>query len=106
MIFYSLKVERYLNHLVDILFEKEYFGFEENAVEYVQNLKDAAENKIRTENPKQTPLALLSYGAFYVSYKSNKRTTWSIFFSRKNNRILVKYITNNHVADAAFLNYF
>jgi hypothetical protein len=69
----------------------------------VQNLKDAAENKICTENHKQTPLELLAYGEFYISYKSNKRTTWYIFFSRKNNRILVKHITNNHVADAAFL---
>lgn len=66
-------------------------------------MRETAETKIITQKHKQTPEVLIVYGEFYVSYKTNKRTAWYIFFSRKDNRVLVKHITNNHVADADFL---
>lgn len=92
-----------MNDLVDVLFREEYFGFKESSKAYVQNIVDAVEDKIRTENHKRTPRALFRYGEFYVSYKTTKRTAWYVFFSRKDNRVFINYITNNHVADASFL---
>jgi len=103
---YTPNAEQFLNNLVDILFQEEYFGFKESSILYVQKIVDAAENKIISLRHKPTPEALTGYGEFYVYCKTTKHTVWYIFFSRKGNRILVKHITNNHVADAGFLQHF
>lgn len=100
---YIRAVKHYLNGLVDVLFQEGYFNYEENAHVYVRDLIGAVEESINTQKHKKTPDELMVYGEFYVSYKSTKRTAWYIFFSRMGNRCLVRYITNNHVADAGFL---
>ena len=37
---FSHSVRIYLKELIQILYDKEYFGFEEDAIEYVNNLID------------------------------------------------------------------
>ncbi len=97
-------VTDYLNSLTDILFKKEYFGFELDALNYIDKIYDFINNQLPYIKAKETPKRLIKYGENYVMYKTNKRTSWYVFFSRKGSNYLVKYITNNHVAKAAFLN--
>ena len=102
-IIYSSSVEFYLKDLVKILFDQEYFGFEETAQQYVQNIYDAIELKLAQPIYKISPPELQKQGKFYIAYSPNKRTTWYIFFNQRANRYLIKFITNNHVPNAQFL---
>lgn len=93
------EVVDFLNNLVKILFHKEYFGFEESAQNYVQNIYDFIEFDLYNFPHKQASLTLQKLGSNYVFYKSNERTTWYIFFERNQNRILITYITNNYIQE-------
>ena len=93
----------HLDQLIFKLYENKYFSCLENAEKYVVNLYDSIRVSIKTQRHFSTPKALISYGEFYISFQSYKRRTWYIFFSKKDNRILVKHIMNNHVADASLL---
>ena len=97
---YSSESYEYLQELVDILFENDYFGFREDAKEYVQRLINYIENNIFTKSKYIAPKYFNRYGKnlFYIFYKPNKRTTWFVFFQLKDNVYLIKYITNNHVS--------
>lgn len=88
-----------LNHLIDILYEQEYFGCMEYAKQYVVHLKDYIEQRIPFLLKKPAPPYFTKYGKSmqYVTYNPNKQTTWYIFFQQMGNRYLVRYITNNHV---------
>lgn len=92
-----------MEDLVFELFQKDYFSYMENSIDYVENLIENTESKLQLLKYYLTPKALISYGEFYISFQSSKRTTWYVFFSKKDNRILVKHIMNNHVADASLL---
>ena len=96
-------VINFLEELVFILFEKEYFGFEESAQEYVQKIYDFIEFNLPNSPPKNTPESLVELGSKYIFYKANQNTTWYIFFEKSGNRFLVTYITNNHSEVAKFL---
>lgn len=89
-------VTDFLEDLILILFEKEYFGFEENAQLYVKNIYDFIEFELVHFPYKTTPKEINTFGANYAFYKANSRTTWYIFFEKSDNRYLVTYITNNH----------
>lgn len=93
----------YLDELIIKLYENEYFGFLESAETYVSNIYDFIPELIENQKHKQAPAELQKHGQFYISYSSNKRTNWYIFFNRRDNRFLIKYITNNHMPDAKFL---
>jgi bifunctional pyridoxal-dependent enzyme with beta-cystathionase and maltose regulon repressor activities len=104
VVFYTNSVQLFFDELIKDLFEKEYFSFKENAINYVQKLVHYLEDNIGNLPQRKTPKSLSKYGDFYVFYKSNSRTTWYIFFSKKNSNYLIKHITNNHVFDASFVN--
>ncbi len=89
----------YLNKLTQVLFDKEYFGFEETAQQYVQNIYDFMEYEIVNFPHKATPKPLKKFGSNYAFYKANNRTTWYIFFEKNANRYLITYLTNNHYKD-------
>ncbi|MDE1193483.1 MAG: hypothetical protein PW786_15255 [Arachidicoccus sp.] len=89
---------------MDVLFEKEYFGFIESAEEYVWKIRDFIEENISTYPTKKTPFGLLQYGEKYLTYKANQSTTWYIFFSKIEETFFVKFITNNHTSLSAELN--
>lgn len=97
------KVTDYLEELVEILFQQDYFGFEENAQDYVYKIYDFIEFELANFPSKKTPTNIQEIGSQYVFYKVNQTTTWYIFFEKEGNRILVTYISNNHNEIVRFL---
>ncbi|WP_182042715.1 hypothetical protein [Moheibacter lacus] len=92
-------VTNYLNDLIDILFEEEYFTSYESAKQYVNKIYDFILNTTSYERFRITKVDQASLGKFFVVYKANKRTSWLIFFEKNKNRILVTHITNNHTEE-------
>ena len=95
-ILYKPIVEEYINELIYILYEQEYFGFLEDAISYKDAIIDFIENNIAVLPAKFTPFILRKLGKQYIFYKANQRTTWFIFFEKKDNIYLITFITNNH----------
>mgnify|MGYP006344843523 FL=1 len=104
VIIYSKEIEFYLNDLIDILFHKDYFSYIENAEKYVFYLKEEIENYIDVKNQFESPKKFQKYGKKYIVISLNNRTSWFVFFDKKENRYLVQYITNNHVEESKILN--
>ena len=96
------KVKQYLNDLITILYEKGYFGYEETAKKYVDELLDDIVTKLPTKLHKPAPECFDKYGKNmeYAGFQKNKRTTWYVFFTKylENGEeiYLVRYIANNH----------
>jgi hypothetical protein len=103
VVIYKREVERYINDLVFILFKEEYFGFLESAVIYKDKIIEFVEDNIATFPSRKTPIELSSFGSNYIFYKSNKRTTWYIFFERIENNYLITNIINSHCKEAKWL---
>lgn len=93
-----------MNELIFILYTQQYFGFIESAESYIDKIYDAIEIAIQYKQYKKTPLELILHGYYYVSYKANKHTTWYAFFNKRENKYLIRYITNNHQKEASLLN--
>ena len=97
------EVRLYFQELQDILFEKEYFGFEESAVQYVRDLILDIEKTLPTKVSKAAPPYFRQYGRNlrYATFRKNKHTQWYAFFNKyqKDGEIIyvVRYISNNHV---------
>ena len=102
------EVYQYLDNLVTILYENDYFGFEDFAINYVDELLDEILITLPVRLHKPAPKYFEKYGEnmYYAIFIKNKRTTWYVFFTKyyehKEAIYLVRYITNNHVA-AQFL---
>lgn len=92
------EVEIFLNELVDILFEKEYFGFRDSAKGYVDLLVKEIMATIHTKRKKIAPAYFSKYAdnLFYTAYKRNKNTTWYVFFHQVGETYYIRYIGNNH----------
>ena len=98
---YTKAVKIYLNELFKTLYDKEYFGFEETAVNYVVTLILEMKATIHLKYRRKAPLHFSRYGKdlWYVSYPKNKRTTWYFFFTQYSGDIyVIRYKTNNHVS--------
>lgn len=93
----------YFNELSTILYEKDYFGFEENAIEYVDSLLLEIRDTLPQYLKKPAPPYFEKYGKkmLYAVFKKNKATHWYVFFNvyqkDKETIFLIRYITNNHV---------
>ncbi len=101
IILYNDDVTEYLSALVVTLYEKEYKSFIADAENYVSDLYAEIEKKIATCSVhKDAPLHFCRYGKQlkYVTVRQSKHTAWYVFFLQKDNRYIVTYITNNHVA--------
>jgi len=96
------KVIEYLNNLVDILFENKYFSYPQDALEYVDELRNDIKKTLPTRLHKNAPPYFDKYGKNmkYAAFKKNKQTTWYVFFKTYNKNgekiYLVRYIANNH----------
>jgi hypothetical protein len=73
------KVRECLENLIQILFENDYFGFEESAQIYVSKIYDFIEFDIINFPYKIFPEKLKHLGTKYAFYKANENTTWYIF---------------------------
>ena len=102
-------VLEYLNNLVIILYEKEYFSYEEEAQKYVDDLADDIFDNLPKKLHRPAPNYYNKYGKnlFYACFTKNActerrevTTTWYAFFSKyKENEetiYLIRYIGNNH----------
>ena len=96
-------VREYLDNLIQILFENDYFSFEESAQIYVSKIYDFIEFDIINFPYKISPENLKHLGTKYAFYKANENTTCYIFIEINDNRILVTYITNNHAPELKYL---
>lgn len=99
-VIYTPSVISYLNDLVIILYKKQYFGFIESADEYVDGIYDAIPERIKKSPHKKTPKSLQYLGSNYIFYKTNSRTTWYIFFEKRDQNYLIIGITNNHCVES------
>ena len=94
----------YLEELISILYEKEYFGYEEFAINYVDDLIDNINTNLPFKLIKPAPKKFNKYGENlkYASFIKNKQTIWYVFFEvYKDNEefiYLIKHIENNHTA--------
>jgi hypothetical protein len=97
------EVRQYFQELENVLFEKEYFGFEEFAVLYVRELILDIENSLPVRMSKKASAYFNKYGRdmYYCSFRKNKQTQWYVFFIKYKEDgetiYLVRYISNNHM---------
>lgn len=96
MIILRKNVTDYLEELISILYENEYFGFESDAEEYVKKIYDFIEYNLPIFPFKKTPENLSQLGSKCIFYKANHTTTWYIFFENVENRYIITFITNSH----------
>lgn len=95
-VIFTPSVISYFDDLVIILYKKEYFGFIESAEEYVDNIYDAVPERIKKSQHKKAPKSLQYLGLNYIFYKPNTRTTWYVFFEKRNQNYLITGIINNN----------
>ncbi len=102
-VIFSPEVEDFLFELSEILFEKNYFGFKESAVQYVTDLVLQIRDSLPNSVKRQAPEYFNKYGKnlYYALFRTSKNTQWYAFFStyQLNDEIVyvVRYISNNHV---------
>jgi hypothetical protein len=94
----------YFDNLVFNLFDQDYFGFVESALDYVARILSFIQSDLPKKQHKKTPIELLKYGTYYTSYKANTSTTWYIFFETSKDKYVVRKILNNHLQEIQFLN--
>lgn len=63
------------DELIRILYSKSYFGFIEDAENYVDRIYDFIKDNIATYPAKNSPEDFLKYGEKYFIYKANLNTT-------------------------------
>jgi len=91
-----------LEDLTTILYEKGYFGSEEFAIKYVNELIEDITKNLPIHISKSAPKYFERYGddLQYTGFRKNKHTTWYVFFVTydENNEIiyLICHVENNH----------
>ena len=101
---YLPEVEIYLFELIEQLYDKNYFSFPDQAINYVFKIRKYIESSITTAYKRKAPEYFAKYGKdmSYFIYKANANTSWYIFFRQKADIYLICYITNNHVSAQYF----
>ncbi len=102
-VLFSPEVRKSFQDLEEVLFNEEYFSFEESAIRYVKELVYEIEANLPNHTKRKAPGYFDKYGKdlYYSTFRKNKVTQWYVFFSiykRDNGLIyLIKHISNNHV---------
>lgn len=97
------EVEHYLLELIELLYEKGYFGFKESAVIYVTDLINDIKENLVNKVKRPAPPFFNRYGAkmLYSVFPKSKATHWYAFFNvfeeDGETVFLIRYISNNHV---------
>lgn len=82
-VIFAPEVLSYFNALVDVLYEKGYFGFKDSAFSYVEDHFEKYGQRL-----------------LYSVFKSSSATRWYVFYNvyevEGKQIFLIKYITNNH----------
>jgi len=97
-IIFSPEVRLYLKELSEILYEKEYFGFEIDAYLYVEDLIIDIVTSLPHKQKKIAPEYFSKYGRelLYSVFKKNNNTQWYVFFNYEEDVYYIRYIGNNH----------
>ncbi len=96
------EIDKYLQDLITILYQKGYFAFEEAAQKYVDDLYDNIKMNLPSRLHKPAPNYFDQYGENmeYAVFRKNRLTQWYVFFRvyQKDGEIIyqVRYIGNNH----------
>ena len=96
------EIRIYLENLAQVLYEKEYFGYEETARNYVIELFNDIKTNLPVKRHKDAPKYFDKYGKNmeYAVFPKNKHTSWYVFFTTyiENGEeiYLLRYIANNH----------
>lgn len=97
------EVRFYFRELMDILFEKEYFGFEDSAIQYVRDLVQEIEKELPCKPARPAPRYFDKYvkHMFYASFRKSRQTVWYVFYTKyrlKGETVyLVRFMSNNHL---------
>jgi hypothetical protein len=92
------EVKLYFLELIELLYEKDYFSFEDAAFDYVNDLVRDITASLPRKLRKKAPPYFDKYGRelYYAVYRKNRNTQWYVFFQYENGIYLVRYIGNNH----------
>lgn len=97
------EVRNYFEELSVILYQKEYFGLYETALQYAEELFSEIEISLPNKHKKVAPKHFDRYGKdmYYATFRKNRNTTWYVFFNiyhTNGERVyFVRYVSNNHV---------
>ena len=103
-VLFKPEVREYFDFLVDLLYDEEYFVFEENARQYAKELFDDIEKNLPVRWKKPAPKHFEKYGEnmYYSGFRKSRNTIWYAFYKKyeENGEIvyLVCHIENNHSA--------
>lgn len=89
-------VLEYFDNLVYTLFQEEYFGFAESAQNYTDKIVYFIISSISSFPHKKTPKSLQYLGSNYIFYKPNTKTTWYVFFEKRDQNYLITGVMNNN----------
>ena len=96
------EVREYFKELQIILYEKYYFGHEDAAQKYTDELLEDILTNLPTKLHKPAPEHFDKFGKNmkYAAFRKNRHTCWYAFFKTYNRNgekvFLVRYIANNH----------
>ena len=97
------EVVDYFLNMADVLYDKGYFGFEENAIKYAVELFKEIEKELPFKQKKKAPKYFNKHGKgmYYAFVKRNKNTTWYVFFNlfSMGGEVVyfVRLVSNNHL---------
>ncbi|MFH7016931.1 hypothetical protein [Flavobacterium sp. FlaQc-47] len=98
-VIFEKAVLEYFDNLVYALFKKEYFGFAESAQNYTDKILNFIISNISSFPHKKTPKSLQYLGSNYIFYKPNTKTTWYVFFEKRDKNYLITGIINNNSSE-------
>lgn len=97
------EVRSYLNDLINLLFDLDYFSSVESSSKYINELFNDIQNNLYIKVKRKAPLHFRFLGAkvYYTSFTKSRHTQWYVFFSvyliDGEEVYLVRYIANNHI---------
>jgi hypothetical protein len=102
-VLFSPLVRSCFQEMEEILYEKEYFGFEDSAIQYVRELIFEIRDTLPKCRKKRAPTYFNRFGKnlYYCRLRKNKATQWFVFFTTYSvngeDVYLVQYLSNNHI---------
>ena len=89
------EVQHQLHDLLEVLVNKHYFSFLENAEAYVDALVDF----MHTIPNQQIKATNSTYAQWYCSFRPNKQTQWFMLFDIDDDHYIIKKIFNSYSKD-------
>ena len=89
--------------LSEILYDKGYLGFKDDAINYSEQLFKDIQTYLPLKVKKDAPSYFKRYGnnLYYSSFSKSKNTTWYVFYSihKEDDKtiFLVRFLGNNHI---------